>query len=446
MEAPPCPAHRPKQFKPLSRLMLDCWLRKYDQRPYNTMLLNRIQFDSAFHRTLDPADYEVLTEFVASGIDNFELAYIPLPELSVCNGLLRILANLTHVSLMHVDMEVAHLETLLEKPCSLISLRLCGNELTQSHADVLRAFLLDNKSIAYLDIGYCDINPITFATVADGIHNCPNLRAIDVSRIVQCHSKHMTDASKIAVIVAMLLWSNSMYEFHGKHLNMDGHDIVPISECLNRCENLVYLDLGSNRLGPDGAKNVFAAIKHTPHLIGLDISNNNLGEHGGLEISNHLAYTKIRYLDIGYNDITAPAMTQILQTIKKKVPLRIFNIFGNKFDYEVGHVLRRALDARVLMLNSVDVKTTYDADEGGFRIVKMDNDRSRFNYRYMRVQPFIRKYDVAPNLLWHDVNKRKLLVNTMYVDPIFVDLNGYVFSLDKNGKHTQPDITRIYNF
>lgn len=449
MEAPPCvcPDHRPIPYRPLNALMLECWLRNYDQRPYHTMLLNRILYDKAFHRLMDDNDYAVLTKFLAEGkIDNFELIYMPLPAISICEGLIQILSNLTHVSLCQVEMDATHLKTLLEKPCSFITLRLSGNIFTQEHVDVLRTFLLENRTIAYLDIGYCSIDPITFATVADGIYHCPSLRAIDVSRIVQCYSTHMMDAAKIAVVIAMLLWSNSIYEFHGKHLNMDCHDILPMVECINRCENLVYLDLGSNRLGAMGAKYLFEAIKSTPNLIGLDISNNDLGEHGGLEISNHLAFTKIRYLDIGHNSITAGAMTQVLQTIKKYVPLRIFNIFGNKFDYQVGRVLRRALDARVLMLNAVDVKTTYDVDQGGFRIVPVDNDRSRFNYRYMRVQPFIRKYDVAPNLLWHDVNKRKLLVNALFVDPIFVDMEGQVYTMDKNGNRTKSENTKIYNF
>lgn len=449
MDIPPCvcPAHRKVAYRPLTLLLLECWQRKNDQRPYNTLMLNRIQFDSAFHRTLNNHDYEVLIAFLSEGkIDNFELIYMPLPPVAVCHGLLRILANLTHVSLCHVDIDPAHLATLLEKPCAFISLRLSGNAFTQEHANVLQTFLIENNTIAYLDVGYCSIDPITFATISDGIHNCRSLRAIDVSRVVQCNATHMMDASKIAGIIAIILWSNTIYEFHGKHLNMDGHDIVPIVECLNRCENLVYLDLGSNRIGADGTKFVFEAIKSTPHLIGLDISNNNLGHHGGLEISNHLAFTQIRYLDIGYNAINASAMEQILQTIKKSVPLRIFNIIGNKFDYQVGRVLRRALDARVLLLNSVDVKTTFDVDEGGFRIVPAENDRSRYNYRYMRVQPFIRKYDVAPNLLWHDVNKRKLLVNALFIDPIFVDLSGRVYTIDQRGKRTKSENTEIYNF
>lgn len=449
MEAPPCtcPTHRPKPYRPLTALMLECWLRKYDQRPYNLMLLNGTQYANAFHRKLDINDYKVLTQFMSKGkLDNFELIYMPLPSITVCHGLLRILANLTHVSLSHVDMGVEHLKTLLEKPSFLISLRLSGNALTQEHADVLREFLLENNTIAYLDVGYCSIDPITFVSIADGIQNCKSLRAIDVSRIVPCHSAHMMDSSKLAVIIAMLIWTNGIHEFHGRHLNIDGHDILPIVEYLNRCNNLVYLDLGSNRLGPDGTKYLFDAIKDAPQLVGLDISNNNLGEHGGLEISNHLAYTKIRYLDIGHNSIPATAMTQILLTIKKAVPLRIFNIFGNKFDHKVGRVLRRALDARVLMLNAVDVKTTYDVDEDGFRIVPQDNDRSRFNYRYLRVQPFIRKYDAVPNLLWHDVNKRKLLVNALFVDPIFVDFAGKVYTIDRKGNRTQSENTEIYNF
>lgn len=446
-----CEIHRDKPYKPLSLLLLQCWQRQHDRRPYNTLLLNRIAFEKTYHRTPDERDYRILSEFLTSPqqhtIDQFELNYMPLPALSHCDRMLRSLAQMTHVSLCHVDMRSHHLSTLLHgQPCTLLSLRLSGNRFNMQHAQVLRTFLLENQTLAYLDIGYCSICPVLLATVADGMLHCTSLRAIDLCRVVQSHDVTQADAEKIALIFAQLMWSNRLREVHFKHNGFDGHDIVPMAECLERCRNLVYMDLGANRLGAHGMKVLFDALRLAPHLIGLDVSNNEVGEYGGLEIAHGLPFTKIRYLDIGRNSIPADAMRLILCTLKKSHPVRIFNIIGNHFDYTVGSVLRRQLDARILLLDAVDVKTTYDADAKGFRIVPDPNDRAQYNQRYFRVQPFLRRFDAEPNLLWHDFNRRQLLVNGLFLDAIFVNDTGAVYSLDEWGKQTELTDTKVYNF
>lgn len=445
-----CERHRSKPYRKLTLLQLDCWQRKYDKRPYNALLLNRKSFQGTFHRIMDVHDFEALVKFLAERhIRNFELNYMSMPsDVYILEAMVIALANMLNVSLCNVFLPVDALKLLSTQSnkCTIQSLRLSGNELNREHATYLNKFLINNLTIRYLDIGFCSIDHILFAIIGDGILNSKSLRAIDISRIVPCHSVHNTDASKIAVLLSTLMWSRQLSEVHAKHCDFDGHDILPIVECINRCTNLTYLDLGSNKIGAHGSCALMEAIRNAPYLIGLDISNNNIGEKGGESIAHNLPLTHIRFLDIGYNGIEEKVMRFILCTIKKSYPLRILNIVGNKFDYSGGGILKKELDAKVLLLDSIDVTVTYDSTENGFRIVPDANFRSQYNYRYHRVVPFHRIYDVAPNLTWHDENKRKLLVNGLYIDPIFVDNNGRVFSLDKYGNKTKPECTKIHNF
>lgn len=418
------------------------------------MLLNRQLFAAAYNRLPDENDWSVIVAFLADPmelrVDNFELNYVPLPQLELSHQLLCTLASMTNVSLCHVDLSAEHLRTLLTAPeIMLQSLRISGNPMTVEHVQVLHETLPTNRTMAYLDLGYCSIDTQMFALIADAIYNCDAMRAIDLSRLVPMNRAHCVDVSKIAVILAQLLWPNSqLMEVHFRHNGLDGHDIVPMAESMRRCSNLVYLDLGANHLGAHGAQVLFDAIRQAPHLIGLDVSSNRLGELGGLEIAAALSETRIRYLDIGRNEIPAKAMRLILSTLKKQTPLRICNIIGNGFDARVGKTLRRLLDARVLLLDGVDVVAKWDAVEMGFRIVPQSGPGcwSGYNERYHRVQPLRRPNDAAPNLLWHTVNRRQLVVNGLFVDAIFIEaLSGDVYTLDERGQKMVVS-SRVFNF
>lgn len=441
-------------YKPLTRLLLQCWQRQHDRRPYNTMLLNRRLFAEAFNRQPDEHDWSVIVAFLTDPlelrIDHFDLNYVPLPPLEHSHPLLCSLAGMTSVSLCHVELSAEHLRTLLTAPDGrLQSLRISGNALTVQHVRVLHETLPNHQRLAYLDLGYCSIDTQMLALTADAIRNCVALRAIDLSRLVPMNRAHCADIAKIAIILAQLLWPGSqLFEVHFRHNGLDGHDIVPMVESMRHCANLVYLDLGANRLGATGAQVLFDAIREAPHLIGLDVSGNRLGELGALAIVHALSETRIRYLDIGRNEIPASAMRMLLSTLKKQSPLRICNIIGNGFDATVGQTLRRLLDARVLLLNGVDVVAKWDANAMGLRIVPQSGPGcwSGYNERYHRVQPLRRANDAAPNLMWHTVERQQLVVNGLFVDAIFLEVpSGDVYTVDERGRRLVVS-SMVHNF
>lgn len=439
------------QRRKLTLLLLDCWQRKFDRRPYKALLLNRKHFEATYYRQINADDFEVILQFLAKReiIEILELNYMPIPAQLNLQSFAVAILRLRHVSLCHVSLPADALKWLsvvTDTDCKIESLRLSGNELSQEHAIYLRDFLLKCPRIVYLDVGYCGLNHTSWATVADGILNCRSLRAIDICGIQPCHSHHVMDMAKITLTLSIVMWRNRLCEVHCKHCGLDGHDILSIVDALEHCTRLAYLDLGSNRIGAHGIEAIFKALLRAPHLIGLDVSNNQLGDSGGRVVAHNMPSTHLRYLDIGRNGIGAEVMQLILCTIKKPHQMRILNVVGNHFDYEVGEVVKRLIDAKVLLLHSVDVSTTYDSDERGFRVVPIRNERADYNYRYNRVVPFHRRYDSVPNLRWHDIECRRLLVNGMFIDPIFVDMTGNIFTMGADEKFTLPERTKLDNF
>lgn len=444
--APPCqcPAHTIPIQRKLTPLILDCWQRQYNHRPYSTLLLHRKQFECAMHRTMTIEDIETLQQFLHQrhNIDNFELIYMPMPNGKCAENLITTICQqkLINVSLCHLDLSANAISILANAAdtCAITTLRLSGNPFNSAeHADALHLFLLKTKTLRYLDIGYCAIDHEKLATIADGLLHCNPLKALDISHIVPLSSDNIIDVPKIATIIAILLSRKRLEEIHLKHCHFDGHDMIPMAEYFGLSHNVVYVNLGSNNIGAHGIETVLKAFTTSNSIIGLDISNNQIGDSGGTAIAHYLPQTKIRYLDIGRNGITSKAMAFILCTIKKSFPIRIFNVVGNHFDNDVGAILERQINAKVLLLHSIDVTTTFDEDMNGFRIVPRYNDKCEYNQRYNRVMPFYRKYDVSGTamLWWHtpQMDERKLLVNGLFIDPIYVDKCGKVYEIDRNG-------------
>lgn len=449
-----CPIHIIHPYRPLTILKLDCWQRQYDRRPYACLFLNRKLFEISYHRShLDADDFDCLLEFLSNrkNVTTFELNYIPIPQ-SVVSPLIILLAtNMRHVSLCHTDLPLTETfntlhQQITKNSCRIESLRLSGNAFEHDHAEQLRRILIDTKTLIYLDIGYCDLDTHSWAVIADGMLHCATLQAIDISDIRPSHSHHIIDASKLALTLSCVMWPNRLREVHAKFCQLDGHDIIHFTDGLvQRCSNLVYLDLGGNRLGANGAHNLFEAIRQAPYLVGLDISNNNIGKHGAGAVSNMFCSTAIRYLDIGRNGIPALEMRMILNTLRKVHSIEILNIVGNEFDPNAADVLRRVIDARVCLLHSIDVTTTYDEDTRSFRVVPSDNELAQYSYRYNRVVPFHRRYDARPNLQWHDKDRPKIRVNGLYLDAICVDGKGRAYTFDAWGRKKEPECTRVFD-
>lgn len=388
-----CPAHNPAASKKLTELILDCWQREYDVRPFGNLVIHRKFFEERLHHCFGKKDMEVLLAFLAKRkILNLELLYISLPlDAEMAEVFIDRLRGVTWLSLVNVDLPAKLIELLAGRveELQIKLLRLTGNCLTNIQAEHLRCFVKYSGVLQYLDVGFCCLDEVRFATIADGVYNSKSLKGVDMSRL-ELHSRlGAIDETKISTIISMLVWKGTLVEVHFKGCFFDCHCMEPISEYIVNNSAILYLDLGSNKIGPKGASILLKAIVASKKLIGLDLSYNQLGSHGGEIVAHCLPKTKIRFLDLSYNGISTEATHLIFSTIKKSTPIRILNIAGNYFSSEVGRMLYRQIGAGVLLLETIDVDVIYDNKLDEFHVVPQPNSAAKYNERYHRTaNPF----------------------------------------------------------
>lgn len=365
-----CPIHESKPYKPLTVLILDCFQRLYDKRPYENFILNGKLFEKQFLRRPDSNDFDAVSEFMKKRkIKTFELGYADLPQ---SHSILMLqFTKITSLCLSYVSLSVNAMELLasIASNCVIKSLNLSGNAFTKAHSENLRKFLLNNKTIVNLNVDNCSLTQISFAIIADGITKRSSIEFVNMGRVVPVTNKHMIDDCKMASVISVLLKQSELKEVYFQHCEIDYHGMIQISECL---ENLKYLDLGSNRIGPNGTKILFEAIKNCK-LIYLNISKNEIGSFGGEVISTLLPSTNLRYLNISSNGISADSINKILYSCTKMFPFKKFFISENEFDCETVKILNRLISSGYLEPNTIDVALVQDDKNENFRIIKKNN-------------------------------------------------------------------------
>lgn len=367
-----CPIHVSKPYKPLTVLILDCFQRLYDKRPYEKFILNGKLFEKQFLRRPDRTDFDVLIEFMKRrNIKTFELVYADIPH---SHSILMLqFTKITSLCLSYVSLSANAMEFLasIASSCVIKSLNLSGNAFTKEHSENLRKFLLNNKTIVNLNVDNCSLTQISFAIIADGLTRRSSIEVVNMGRVVPVTNKHMIDDSKLASVISVLLKQSALKEVNFQHCEIDYHGMIQISECL---DNLVYLDLGSNRIGPNGTKILFEILKSCKKLIYLNISKNNIGSFGGEAISTLLPYTNLRYLNISSNGISADSINKILYSMTKIFPFRKFFISENEFDWETVKIMNRQISSGYLEPTAIDVALVQDDENENLRIIKAVND------------------------------------------------------------------------
>ncbi|XP_055374530.1 leucine-rich repeat-containing protein 34 [Condylostylus longicornis] len=320
-----CEEHK-KSNKILTPLILQCWQRDNFRRPYNHLYLSRRFFEEKLKRKFNLDDYRKIINYF------FEILFNNEPK------------NIT-----------------------IKILRLNGTPITQTVAHLLRNYLIHNEFIEFLDIGNCNLNENNFYIIADGVYNSKSLKAFNMNRLILNNVCDTIDTERIALIISQLIWKNQLIELHLRNLQLNSYDIKSIAEYIEKQNSiLLYLDLGSNSLTQDGIEILFKAIVLSNTLIGLDISHNSIGRNGGEIIAFSLPSTKIKYLNISYNGIDAIGMHLLLSVVKKTIPLKILNIFGNEFNSSTVYTLKRQIEAKTLIAENLDVDVVFDRDKNEF--------------------------------------------------------------------------------
>ncbi|XP_060653587.1 leucine-rich repeat-containing protein 34 [Drosophila nasuta] len=359
----------------LSTLLLECWQREYDKRPYTNFRFRRLDFEERLKRRYHClGDFRVIVKFLFK----YELSSVSIWSIFISKADPHLLRDFVHtllhvprieLKLMHLPEEFFVMLRLNANKMKVGTLSLEGTPLTDEKAKQLREFLLASKTLHTLNVCSCSLSLYNFATVADGVHKSSKMRNFYVSRLLALNLS--LDSEKIASTVGSLLMQNKLVELTMEQCEFLALDMEIFAEYLeNKHCSLRKLKLAYNLISADGALFLMRAIAKGGTLELLDISTNSIGSHGGEWVAQYFSSCNmLQHLYLNDNRIGAEAINLLLLTIKKPCRIRRLQIYGNQFNSRSAMILRRLLDAQVIMQEEIDISYTYDEALEDYRIV-----------------------------------------------------------------------------
>lgn len=234
---------------------------------------------------------------------------------------------------------------------------------------MLRGFLLASKMLHSLNVSCCGLTQFNFAAIADGVHKCPTIRSFHCNRLLG--GGVTLDTEKIASIVGSLLMQNKLVELSMQQCEFTALDMQIFGEYLaeEKC-TLRKLSLAFNIISSDGTMFLMSGIAKGGVLELLDIRGNDIGTHGAEWVAKYFSSClMLQHLYLDNNQITAPGINLMLLTLKKRCRVLRLQIDGNEYDSRTAMILRRLLDAGVLLQEQIDMSYTYDEALQDYRVL-----------------------------------------------------------------------------
>ncbi|XP_072948619.1 uncharacterized protein [Epargyreus clarus] len=303
------------------------------------------KLDLCYNEVTDAGFFKLLKKLLVKGRSS-------IINLNIMNN------NLTEVSMLNLAKYAKYVK--------LKYLRVNGNKFGTKGGEYFAAFLKDNNTVEFCDIGETDqtLSSVAHIMSALRIDNGANstLKVIDFSRLIPLFDRYNYESKWFAYhIEGLLERNNTIIELHLQKNEFDGHDIEYIVRGLKCNKTLLYLDLGFNRIGEHGAEVLSNYLAEHPELILLNIAGNGIKDTGARALSFGLPFSKIRALDISKNKLTDTGILDLLNSIKKAYYMRFFNIWGNKITHDSCEVIERMLISGALFQHTIDVKI-YEVD------------------------------------------------------------------------------------
>lgn len=405
-------ALKKKSSRKLTEIILDCWQREYERRPYDHVIFHGKVFERKLFRKMTKEDFLMVVQFLElRAIKHFDFVHCIVPPVHT-QIFLKCLDNLVSINFTHSDVPLEMYGYLAEnaKHLSLKTMMLCGNEIDEKKSECLRTYLLQTEKLVHFDVSNCALNHITLATIADGILHCKNLQSIDLSNIVPHHPQRLMDTSKISIILSILIWSTRLSQVHYRKIGLDCFAIGMICENIS-VSFLRILDIRANRIGSDGTETLFRALRHS-NVAALFMSFNKIGDVGGEVIAKNLSSTKLEHLDISYNEISSQTMELILTNLTKYNPMKTMNIYGNDFDSPtIGSVLHILITNHYLNIDGLDVAVNYV--DGVHQIFPMENPAFNNYQKFPKLSKYCVKENINPQtMIWFKKNLRHVMLAT----------------------------------
>ena len=96
---------------------------------------------------------------------------------------------------------------------------------------------------------------------------------------------------------------------------------------LPHCQQLTTLDLGDNKLGPEGAKALAAQLRHCQQLTTLDLGGNELGEEGAQALAAQQQHCpQLTTQNLANNSLGDEGVAALLDSLKQPIPLETLSL------------------------------------------------------------------------------------------------------------------------
>lgn len=246
-------------------------------------------------------------------------------------------------------------------------LRINGNDFGTRGGEYFAAFLKQNKTVEFCDIGQTDQTLTSVAHIITALRKDHGknvtLKVFDFSRVVPLFNRYSYETKWLAYHIEYLLERNeNLIELHLQKNEFISHDVEYIARGLRRNHTLLYLDLAFNKMGDYGAELLGKYLAEGPQLILLNIAGNGIKDTGGRALSFGLPFSKLRALDVSQNKLNDRGLLDIINVIKKPYYMRFLNIWGNNINNVTCGVIQRMIYSGALFQHTIDVQI-YEVDD-----------------------------------------------------------------------------------
>ncbi len=203
---------------------------------------------------------------------------------------------------------------------NLHTLKLRHCSIGSDGAQVLSRMLEHCKKLRSLDLFWNGIGDRGAIAIADALKDHTNLLELHMrnngitsegvtalSQVIKCnHLQHidLSDCKSFPISLVDVMCGDSLHTLclSENKLGVDG--MASLSVGLEKCKQLVKLDIGRNNIGTRGLVFLEEGLQHCTNLQELNLRSNNITSDGVAHISAIMKYCKyLRHLDISWNGI-----------------------------------------------------------------------------------------------------------------------------------------------
>ncbi len=283
-------------------------------------------FDCSFNNEISSHSAHLLSDCINSCklLHSLTLSYSGVTRLH--SGLLDAVKSCTQLrslQLSCVEISFDNVSLLFGTPESWINLhtlKLSDCSIGSDGAQVLSRMLEHCKKLRSLELSWNAIGDRGAIAIAEALKDHTNLLKLDMSsigiisegvtvlsQVIKCnHLQHIEFINLVSLPIFLVdvMCGDSLHTLCLTYNELSIDDIASLSVGLEKCQQLVKLDISSNNIDTRGLVFLEEGLQHCTNLHELDLSYNNITSDGVAHISAIMKYCKyLRHLDIRGNII-----------------------------------------------------------------------------------------------------------------------------------------------